>query len=217
MKIHPISRSELWLAQCALVVAILLQIVSWKLSPAVAYEPQGFIILTEIVLLIIISFSASARNLRPNFIYRDFSIILLGVISLANIYSFLSIVQLLLTDGVTLSGRELITSAIAIFLTNVIVFALWYWEIDSPGLSGRKWTKSSNSFQFTEQNLAERLPDWQPRFIDYLYLSVTNSINFAPADAKPITSHGKVLMGSQALISVFTLALILARSVNVLG
>jgi len=217
MKIHPISRSELWLAQCALVVAIMLQIISWNLSTAIAYRPQGLIILTEIILLVIISFSASARHIRPNTLYRDFSIVLLGVISLANIYSFLSVIKVLLTDGTMFSGRELITAAIAIFLTNVIVFALWYWELDSPGLSGRKWSRNTKSFQFSEQDMSDDFPDWQPRFIDYLYLSVTNSINFAPADAKPITSQSKVLMGMQALISVFTLALILARSVNILG
>jgi hypothetical protein len=108
-------------------------------------------------------------------------------------------------------------AAIAIFITNIIVFALWYWEIDSPGLSGSKWSKNNQDFLFTQQDLGKDFANWQPSFIDYLYLSVTNAINFAPADSRPITHQAKVLMGTQALVSVFTLALILARSIGVLG
>ena len=58
---------------------------------------------------------------------------------------------------------------------------------------------------------------WTPQYLDYLYLSVTNAINFASADTKPITRNAKFLMGAQALISVFTLALVVARSVSILG
>lgn len=97
------------------------------------------------------------------------------------------------------------------------MFALWYWEIDSPGLSGRKWSKHDQDFQFTQQDPGNTFPSWQPTFIDYLYLSLTNAINFAPADARPLTPQAKALMGTQALVSVFTLALVVARSVSILG
>lgn len=217
MKVHPISRFELWLAQIALIVAIIMQVTAWHLSTALSTGTHGVIIITELALLIIISLTASTRHTRPNSLYRTLSVILLGIISLANVESFFLVVRLLLTDGLTLSGRELIVSAIAIFLTNIIVFSLWYWEIDSPGLSGRKWSKHDKDFQFTQQNMLRDFPSWQPSFIDYLYLSLTNAINFAAADAKPITPQAKILMGTQALISVFTLALILARSVSILN
>lgn len=217
MKVHPISRSELWLAQSALIFAIILQVAAWHLSPELSYGPHGVIIITEVALLVIISLTASTRHIRPNSLYRTLSVILLGIISLANIDSFFLVVRLLLTEGLTLSGRELIVSAIAIFLTNIVIFSLWYWEIDSPGLSGRKWSKHDKDFQFTQQDMRRDFPDWQPSFVDYLYLSVTNAINFAPADAKPITAQAKLLMALQALVSVFTLALILARSVSILN
>lgn len=217
MKIHPIRRSELWLAQAALVFAIILQIASWNLSLKLSYGPHGFIILTEVILLGIIGLSASTRHIKPSPLYRTLSIVLLGIITLANVDSFFLVIKLLLTEGRTLSGRELIVSALAIFITNIIVFALWYWEIDSPGLTGRKWSIHHKDFQFTQQDMPNEFPNWQPTFIDYLYLSVTNAINFAPADSKPITSQAKMLMGTQALVSVFTLALILARSVSILN
>jgi predicted neutral ceramidase superfamily lipid hydrolase len=217
MKIHPISRGELWLAQGVLFAAILLQVFVWGINPDLTYGPHGLIVITELALSVIIGLSASTRHLRPSPVYRTLSIVLLGLISLANITSFFLVARLLIADKLTLSGRELLVSAIAIFLTNIIVFALWYWEIDSPGLTGRKWSKHDKDFQFTQQDMPRDFPDWQPSFIDYLYLSITNAINFAAADAKPITTQAKSLMGAQALISVFTLALILARSISILG
>lgn len=217
MKIHPISRSELWFAQIALFVAILLQVFAWAVNPELTYGPHNLIIVTEVALSVIIGLSASRRHLKPNSLYRTFSFLLLGLISIANITSFSLVARLLIIDGQTLSGRELLVSALAIFLTNIIVFALWYWEIDSPGLSGSKWSKHDKDFQFTQQDLGKDFVSWQPGFIDYLYLSITNGINFAAADARPITIQAKCLMGTQALVSVFTLALILARSVSILG
>jgi uncharacterized membrane protein len=217
MKIHPITRSELWFAQGALSVAIVLQIVVWAINRELTYGPHNVIVVTEAILLVIIGLSASKRHLRPNSIYRTLSFLLLGLISIANISSFLLVVQLLVSESQFLSGRDLLIAALAIFLTNIIVFALWYWEIDSPGLSGSRWSKHNKDFQFTQQDLGSDFAGWQPTFIDYLYLSVTNAINFAPADTRPITAQAKCLMGTQALVSVFTIALILARSVNVLG
>ncbi len=138
-------------------------------------------------------------------------------ISLANITSLALVLQSLVTGRGEFSGVHLLASAIAIFLTNIIVYALWYWEIDSPGLTSKRWSTSDKDFQFTQQDMVAEFPKWRPEFVDYLYLSVTNAINFAPADARPLTRSAKMLMASQALVSVFTLALVIARSVSILG
>ena len=68
-----------------------------------------------------------------------------------------------------------------------------------------------------QQDRPKEFKDWRPTYLDYLYLSVTNAINFAPADTKPVTHAAKLLMGTQALVSVFTLALVVARSVSIIG
>lgn len=217
MKMHPISRQDLWLAEGALGLAILLQLAVGAIGPGLTYGPQFLIIVSELALAVIIYFSASTRHLRNNLLHRPLSFLLLGLLSAANISSFILVARMLITAGNHLSGPELLISAIAIFLTNIIVFALWYWEIDSPGLSGKKWSKHDKDFQFTQQDLTSDFPHWRPRLFDYLYLSVTNAINFAPADTRPLTPGAKGLMATQALVSVFTLALVLARSVSVLG
>lgn len=217
VKIHPISSLELWTAQLALTLAIVLQAIVWAINPDLTYGPHNLIVFTEVALAIIIGLTARHRHLLAKSLYRAVSSALLALISVANISSLILVSRLLLTDGLFLSGRELLASALAIFITNIIVFALWYWEIDSPGLTGRKWSKHDKDFQFTQQDLGNDFKDWQPGFIDYLYLSVTNAINFAASDTRPITNQAKLLMGTQALVSVFTLALVLARSISILN
>lgn len=217
MKIHPIDRKELWSAQIALLLAILLQVAAWAINPELTYGPHNLIVGTELALAIILGLTAGRRHMHRSSLYRGLSFILLGLISFANIVSFVQVARLLIFESSILSGRELLIAALAIFLTNIIIFALWYWEIDSPGLTGSRWSRHDKDFQFTQQDLGSDFKDWQPSFVDYLYLSTTNAINFAPADARPITPQAKALMGTQALVSVFTLALILARSISILG
>jgi uncharacterized membrane protein len=212
-----ITWKELLLAQIVLFVAIGLQIFSWSISDSLTYGPHPLIIVSEIILSLVIGFSARHPQIVGRSLYRTFSFVLLGLISAENISSLIVVSRLLITQGSHLTGYELLASALAIFLTNIIVFALWYWEIDSPGLSGKKWSKHEKDFQFTQQELSRDFKGWTPSFSDYLYLSVTNALNFAPADTRPLTSQAKALMGVQALVSVFTLALVLARSVSILG
>lgn len=212
-----ISKSEMFYAQLALFVAIGLQIYSWSISGTLTYGFHPVIIGSEIILSAFIGLSAYGGKRHGKSLYRILSFILLGLISIENISSLLIVANLLITQSSIVTGYEVLAAALAIFLTNIIVFALWYWEIDSPGLSGRKWSKHDRDLQFTQQDMTKDFPNWQPNFLDYLYVSITNAINFAPADTKPLTRQAKALMGTQALVSVFTLALVLARSVNILG
>lgn len=217
MKVQPISRYELRTVQIAILVAIILQIVVWNVNRDFTYGPHNFIVITEIVLVIFIALTAQQRHSKLKSVYRFLSTLFLGIITLANIVSFFLIARALVADNLNISGRDTIVAALAIFVTNIIVFAVWYWEIDSPGLTGRRWSKHDKDFQFTEQDHLKDFVNWQPGFVDYLYLSLTNAISFAPADVKPITHQAKLLMGGQALLSVFTLALVLVRSIYILG
>ena len=212
-----ITRKELFIAQAVLYVAICLQISTWVTSGDLSYGPHPLIIVSELVLATILGLSARHPQILARSLYRTLSFIMLGLISAENISSVIVVTRLLITESDLVTGYNLLASAIAIFLTNIIVFSLWYWEIDSPGLTGKKWSKHDKDFQFTQQDMGKDFPRWQPSFPDYLYLSLTNAINFAPADTKPLTIQAKMLMGVQALVSVFTLALVVARSVSILG
>jgi hypothetical protein len=216
MKIHPIPRHDLFIAQGVLLTAILLQLLIWAINPQFTYGPHNLIVVTEALLVVCLGLTIGNGESRRHPVYRSLTLVLLGLISLENISSFLLVANLLISGVQDLSGKELLVAALAIFITNIIIFSLWYWEIDSPGFSGKRWSKYDKDFQFTQYDLGHEYAGWQAGYPDYLYLSLTNAINFAPADARPLTQQAKMLMGTQALISVFTLALILARSISIL-
>lgn len=213
---HRITAKELLQVQLALIVAILLQLLTWRIGSQLLPWSHFLIIMTELGLAILIGFTVNKRKAHTWGIHHAFAITLLALISVANVSGLVFVLHSLL-GSTLLHGEELLTSAVAIFMTNIIVYALWYWEIDSPGLTRTLWSKYDKDFQFTQQDLQSEFKNWQPQFIDYLYLSVTNAVNFAPADVRPLTQQAKVLMASQSLVSVFTLALLIARSVSILG
>jgi uncharacterized membrane protein len=215
--LHRIAKRELVHAQLGLLVAIALQGIVWKINDELLVGPQYLIIPIELGLALVLGFTVNRHVAHRMGIHHALTISLLALLSVANLSSLMLVLHSLIITHATLTGEELLASAIAIFITNIIVFALWYWEIDSPGLSRTRWSKNDKDFQFTQQDIKQDFPGWHPEFLDYLYLSVTNAVNFAPADARPITHGAKLLMGSQALISVFTLALVIARSVSILG
>ena len=107
----------------------------------------------------------------------------------------------------------------AIFLTNVIVVAIWYWFHDLGGPSAREnGNPYYPDFQFPQYGINNELasPGWRPRFLDYLYISFTNVVAFSPTDAMPLTKRAKAMMALQSSVAITTLALVLARAVNVL-
>lgn len=167
---HKISRRELIQAQIALLVAIALQIVVWRMNHGIFSAPQALIIGTELALALIIGFTVNKQKLHDRGIHHNAALILLGLISAANISSLVIVLHMLVIGNSSVEGLELLSSALAIFMTNIIVFALWYWEIDSPGLTRRKWSKHDKDFQFTQQDLEREFPNWKPEFVDYMYL-----------------------------------------------
>ncbi len=211
-----LSKSELTQAQIALFVAIILQIAVWQLNHRVFSDFQYIVIVAQLVLALILGFTTSVKSLRGRAVQHNTATILIGLVTLAN-FASLAVVIYALLQGQIANGLTLLGSAIAIFFTNVIVYALWYWEIDSPGLTNRRWTTSDKDFQFVQQDMPGEFPTWRPRFVDYLYISIINSLNGATPSAHPLTGNAKMLMATQAVISVLTLALVVARSVGILG
>ena len=143
---------------------------------------------------------------------------LIAFTSLANAASVILLARFLLKGGAA-GGTELLIAAINIFFTNIIVFGLWYWELDAGGPTCRHFGETrTRDFLFPQYDVKSVAPvDWRPTFVDYLYVSMTNGTAFSPTDTLPLTHRAKLLMGSQALISLLTLALVAARAVNILS
>ncbi|HEY8302193.1 MAG TPA: hypothetical protein VIG48_09855 [Jatrophihabitans sp.] len=123
-------------------------------------------------------------------------------------------------------GRELLVAALQVWITNMIAFALLYWDLDAGGAVARLPSSAvpakRHDFWFPQNDpgtarLALGAPGvWMPVFVDYLYLSITNSVAFSPTDTLPLTSRAKVLMAVQSLAAMVTSLLVIARAVNVL-
>lgn len=117
----------------------------------------------------------------------------------------------------------LLLSGALIIVTNIVVFGILYWLIDLGGPQKRAGKHGAKivdprhpDFLFPQQNM-EHPNDWEPRFMDYLYISYTNVVAFSPTDAMPLTKFAKAMMAVQSALAVSTLALVIARAVNVLN
>jgi hypothetical protein len=113
----------------------------------------------------------------------------------------------------------LLSTAVGIWATNVIVFALAYWQLDRGGPRGASigWSGPAD-FAFSHGDPADGVPaDWRPLFADYLFLAFTTSTAFSPTDTLPLTRRAKMLMLAQSSISLVTIVIVAARAINVLG
>ena len=144
---------------------------------------------------------------------------LVAVVSVATAWSAALLVGELINGRGWSSGIHLLKYGGVIWLTNVLTFALWYWELDRGGPAARANARRTRpDFLFTAMTVPELAgADWEPTFVDYLYLSFTNAAAFSPTDTLPLSSWAKLSMLVQAAVSLATFGLIVARAVNVLG
>jgi uncharacterized membrane protein len=149
---------------------------------------------------------------------RHAVIFLIVLVTAANVASMVLLVHHLLASEVR-QGRKLIYSAIAVWLTNVTVYGLWFWEVDRGGphrrASSEKLVIDLLFPQMGDPNLAKE--NWRPQFTDYLYTSFANGTSFAPADAMPLTLRMKVLFTMESIVSLVTISIIAASAVNIIS
>jgi hypothetical protein len=205
-----------WHVNAALLVAIGLQFV---LTTNLTIGPKYLIAGLELAVLAALAL-INPHGKRGIIKFRHLlATMLIVFISAANIISLVLVVHSLF-GGTTSTGRELILSGLTIYLTNIIIFGLWYWELDSNGVNGQSTNVLPADFLFPQMTPGDhKLPPgaWVPTFFDYLYISVGNGTSFSPSDAPPLTHRAKLLMTVQALTSLLTIALVAARAVNILS
>jgi uncharacterized membrane protein len=149
---------------------------------------------------------------------RVLALTLLGFTAAVNGASLVLLIRELLARNTHMSGRELLAGVLTVWLANLIVFALWYWELDRGGPRRRELDGGGRpDFVFPQMTDAKELmPGWQPAFSDYLYTSSTNAMAFSPTDTMPITGWAKIVMAAQSLSSFVLVVLVTARAVNIL-
>jgi hypothetical protein len=147
---------------------------------------------------------------------RRFALLLTAIVMLLNFYALVSVTHQLLSGAK--GGQSLLLDALNIWFTNIVVFALWFWNIDRGGPARRGLDRDSKpDFLFPQMlGSGDQDPAWSPGFIDYFYVSFTNATAFSPTDTMPLSPQSKLLMAIEASISLLTVGLVAARAVNIL-
>jgi hypothetical protein len=212
----PPSRPEpFWPAQLTVLAAIGLQLL---LPERLTVGPTWLLPALEGALLIGLSFASPRELEHEHPVRRGVALGMTALVSFANIVSLYLLIHFLLHNGKVPGGRELIISGMLIWLTNFLIFALWYWELDRGGPGKRAAGHDAPpDFLFPQMTDDTIEPlDWRPQFIDYTYVSLTNATAFSPTDTMPLTPMAKSIMGVQAVASLVTLGLVVSRAVNIL-
>jgi uncharacterized membrane protein len=207
-------RDPFWPAQVSVLATIALDL---DLPNKLTLRPGWILPALEGVLLVgliaITPWQAGIQRQR-----RAVALTLIGVVSAANLLSLGLLVHYLLHTG-RVTGIDLIRAGAEIWVTNVLLFAVWYWELDRGGPLARKLEECPAPDFLFPQMTEERLGrwDWRSNYVDYLYVSFTNATAFSPTDTMPLSSMAKMLMLVQSLTSLVTLGLVVARAVNILA
>jgi uncharacterized membrane protein len=212
----PPSRSEpFWPAQATVLAAIALQFV---LPNRLTVGPFWLLPGLEAALLVGMFFATPNMLEFEHPRRRRLALTMIAFVSAANIYSLAALTDALLANHAPTDGHRLLISGVVIWLTNFLIFGLWYWELDRGG-PGRRASGDDEAPDFLFPQMTDDTIEplgWRPRFVDYLYVGLTNATAFSPTDTMPLTPMAKGIMGVQSLVSLVTLGLIVSRAVNIL-
>jgi uncharacterized membrane protein len=173
----------------------------------------GWVIPGLEVALIVVALMTTPR--RESNARRDLGIALAVLITVANGASLIMLIVGIATEQ-GFAGHDLVWAGIDIWVTNAIIFAVWYWEMDGGGPRMRAEAPVGyHDFLFPQFQISEPWT-WRPQFLDYLFVAFTNAASFAPADTLPMTTRAKALMSLQSLISLAVILIVAARAINVL-
>lgn len=212
----PPGHGELhWPPQVTILAAIALQVL---VPPRLFAGPKWILPALEGAMLLALFIASPNLIEAPHSIRRRLALTTAGLASIANGISLVLLSQHLLDPKLAaIGGRSLIVGGAEIWLTNVLVFSLWYWEMDRGGPGRRAAGCDLDPDLLFPQMTETRLcAGWRPQFADYLYVSLTNAAAFSPTDTMPLSVQAKMTMGLQSLISLVTIGLVVSRAVNIL-
>lgn len=181
---------------------------AWWVLPAV-----------EVIIIGVLVAANPGRMERRTPLLRRLGLVLIAVASLGTAWSVFRLVADIASGADIGSAASLLGSGAAIWLINVLTFSVWYWELDRGGAVERaNGTDPYPDFLFPQMSTpGVASKDWEPRFVDYLYVAFTNATAFSPTDTLPLSRWAKLAMLLESAISLVTAALVIAKAVNALG
>ena len=207
--------------------AVIVAGLAYALLPAsLLFGPRFVIPGIELALLVALIATNPKRMTRETRWSRIASIALACLVILANMVALGMLVHSMTEKSS--SGEPLLLAAMQVWLTNVIGFGLLFWELDRGGpvarrvkthkqMAAAEWRFSQDENHDAVEEVAataSRNSGWIPTFVDYLYVSLTNSSAFSPTDTMPLSSRAKILMGIEATAALLTSLLVIARAVG---
>jgi hypothetical protein len=214
----------------AAAAAILVAIALYALLPnPIIIGPRLVVPVLELALFLPLLLANPHRMTRETTVLRWLSIALVGLIAVANITALVLLVNELVNKTTT-QGSLLVLGAGQVWVTNMIAFALAFWELDRGGPVARTQLQRHllppADFRFPQdedhdavREVAVRSSiksDWEPAFLDYLYVSVTNSSAFSPTDTMPLSHRAKIIMSIESVSALVLFVIVIARGVNLL-
>lgn len=191
--------------------ALLVGALYFQLPDNVVFGPHWLLLVVEAALVAPPLFIRLSGRRISHSVARAFSYALLAALTLALFSSVLLLVQHL--DA--LHAYQILTSGVLLWVSNVLVFASWYWEVDGDGpVKRHRSGHQAADFQFPQQQ-GGNLSGWRAGFVDYLFLAFCSATALSPADTMPLTRRAKLLMMVEAMLSMLVLLLIVARFTNV--
>ena len=188
------------------------------LPPELRIQPSPWLPWVSFVLLAVLIFGDPGRINRVRTWTRILTSILIGFITVANAYAALMLVVGIIDNASFETPKELLFAGGAVWITNIIAFALWYWDLDRGGAAERaRGTSRRPAFVFPEMlHTAHVRLDWYPTFIDYLAFSFATATAFSPTDVSAVKPWAKVLIVAESLLSLSLVAMVIARAINIL-
>ena len=202
--------------QVSVIVAIVIAL-QFALPNNLSLSFQGWICALELLILIALLIVSPSRIEKHHLPSRIIGFTLTSVMTISNTASAFKLVSELISGGIG-SATQLLASGGSIWLTNIAIFSLWFWDLDRGGPGARAEAKKEwPDFMFQQMSDPQYAPsDWHPKFFDYLYMSCTNASAFSPTDVLPLTRWAKLLMLLQSITSLVLVGLVVARAVNIL-
>jgi uncharacterized membrane protein len=181
-------------------------------------HPEWLLPALEGALLVGLIFANPGRISRTSATIRTASVALIALISLANAWSSAELIKGLVNGTEGDNASVLLARGASIYITNILVFSLWYWEWDRGGpVSRARGLRPYPDFLFPQMAQPDLAPpEWEPTYFDYLYVSFTNATAFSPTDVMPLSRWAKMLMLIQSAVALLTVAMVIARAVNIL-
>ncbi|GAC1579531.1 MAG: hypothetical protein NVS4B1_11340 [Ktedonobacteraceae bacterium] len=195
-------------------LGVLYLFLSDKLTPA--FIPKWLPLLIDGILVLPFAYSLIMRRRLPQKLLRTLGFLLAGIATIV-LVSSIGLLLATLPARASKDSIALVRDAAILWISNILLFGLWYWELDGGGpLKRHQAGHKAIDFMFPQQTSGNE-GGWAPHFIDYVFLAFNTATAFSPTDTAPLSRPAKVLMMIESLISLVIVAGIAARAINILG